>query len=68
MKRAGTPPSKEKARVNKPPDHVLCRFDGLDFGYSLGFRGCSADHLLDFLHSIECEYLYLVGDIIDIWK
>jgi len=34
----------------------------------LGFRGCSADHLLDFLHSIECEFLYLVGDIIDIWE
>jgi UDP-2,3-diacylglucosamine pyrophosphatase LpxH len=34
----------------------------------LGFRGCSADHLLDFLHSVHCEYLYLVGDIIDIWE
>lgn len=34
----------------------------------LGFRGCSADHLLNFLHSVHCEYLYLVGDIIDIWE
>jgi UDP-2,3-diacylglucosamine pyrophosphatase LpxH len=34
----------------------------------LGFRGCSAEHLLDFLHSVHCEYLYLVGDIIDIWE
>jgi UDP-2,3-diacylglucosamine pyrophosphatase LpxH len=34
----------------------------------LGFRGCSADHLLNFLHSIDCEFLYLVGDIIDIWE
>jgi UDP-2,3-diacylglucosamine pyrophosphatase LpxH len=34
----------------------------------LGFRGCSADHLLDFLHSVHCEHLYLVGDIIDIWE
>lgn len=33
----------------------------------LGFRGCSADFLLDFLRSTECEYLYLVGDIIDMW-
>jgi UDP-2,3-diacylglucosamine pyrophosphatase LpxH len=32
----------------------------------LGFRGCSADRLLDFLHSIECDFLYLVGDIIDV--
>lgn len=34
----------------------------------LGFRGCSADLLLDFLHHVECEYLYLVGDIIDVWE
>lgn len=34
----------------------------------LGFRGCSADYLLDFLHSVECDYLYLVGDIIDVWE
>jgi len=34
----------------------------------LGFRGCSAEQLLDFLHSVECEYLYLVGDIIDVWS
>lgn len=34
----------------------------------LGFRGCSADFLLDFLRNTECEYLYLVGDIIDVWE
>ncbi len=34
----------------------------------LGFWGCSAEPLLDFLHSMECEFLYLVGDIIDIWS
>lgn len=34
----------------------------------LGFRGCSADYLLDFLHSVECDTLYLVGDIIDLWS
>lgn len=33
----------------------------------LGFRGCSADYLLDFLRSIETDTLYLVGDIIDVW-
>jgi UDP-2,3-diacylglucosamine pyrophosphatase LpxH len=33
----------------------------------LGYRGCKADYLLDFLRSTECEHLYLVGDIIDIW-
>jgi UDP-2,3-diacylglucosamine pyrophosphatase LpxH len=34
----------------------------------LGFRGCSADMLLDFLHTVECETLYLVGDIVDVWN
>ncbi|MCC5809316.1 MAG: UDP-2,3-diacylglucosamine diphosphatase [Ectothiorhodospiraceae bacterium] len=32
----------------------------------LGFRGAQAEYLLDFLRSTECEYLFLVGDIIDI--
>jgi UDP-2,3-diacylglucosamine pyrophosphatase LpxH len=34
----------------------------------LGFRGCSAALLLDFLHHVEMETLFLVGDIIDIWS
>ncbi|OUR64841.1 UDP-2,3-diacylglucosamine hydrolase [Methylophaga sp. 42_25_T18] len=34
----------------------------------LGFRGCSADYLLNFLHQVECDYLYLVGDIVDVWE
>jgi len=34
----------------------------------LGFRGCSAAYLLDFLRSVETETLYLVGDIIDVWS
>ncbi|WP_374527205.1 UDP-2,3-diacylglucosamine diphosphatase [Novosphingobium sp.] len=34
----------------------------------LGTRGCNAEMLLDFLRSIECETLYLVGDIVDGWR
>ncbi|GLT01766.1 UDP-2,3-diacylglucosamine hydrolase [Sphingobium jiangsuense] len=34
----------------------------------LGTAGCNAAMLLDFLRSIECETLYLVGDIIDGWR
>src|SRR5690348_3343218 len=34
----------------------------------LGTRECSAEYLLDFLHSVECENLYLVGDIVDLWS
>jgi UDP-2,3-diacylglucosamine pyrophosphatase LpxH len=34
----------------------------------LGTRGCKAEFLLDFLRETECDYLYLVGDIIDGWR
>lgn len=34
----------------------------------LGYSGCSADYLLDFLRSTRCDYLFLVGDIVDIWQ
>jgi len=33
----------------------------------LGSRACQAERLLAFLKEYECEYLYLVGDIIDLW-
>jgi UDP-2,3-diacylglucosamine pyrophosphatase LpxH len=33
----------------------------------LGFRGCQAQFLLDFLQSTQSKHLYLVGDIIDLW-
>jgi UDP-2,3-diacylglucosamine pyrophosphatase LpxH len=34
----------------------------------LGFKGCRAGFLLDFLRRVECEQIYLVGDIIDLWS
>jgi UDP-2,3-diacylglucosamine pyrophosphatase LpxH len=34
----------------------------------LGTPGCQAGALLDFLRSVECETLFLVGDIIDGWQ
>ena len=34
----------------------------------LGFKGCSAELLLDFLHHVEMDYLFLVGDIVDVWS
>jgi len=34
----------------------------------LGTPGCQARALLDFLKSVECQTLYLVGDIIDGWQ
>ena len=34
----------------------------------LGTRDCQAAALLEFLEGHECEYLYLVGDIVDFWR
>lgn len=34
----------------------------------LGTPGCNAGLLLDFLAGVECETLYLVGDIVDGWR
>lgn len=34
----------------------------------LGTQGCQARALLDFLKQVECETLYLVGDVIDGWQ
>ncbi len=33
----------------------------------LGTRGCNATALLDFLRSVQCDTIYLVGDIVDFW-
>ncbi len=34
----------------------------------LGTRGCRGDFLLDFLRSVSCDRLFLVGDIVDGWR
>lgn len=34
----------------------------------LGYKDCKAEFLLDFLTNTECDVLYLVGDIIDLWS
>ena len=34
----------------------------------LGFRGCQAEYLRDFLEHLNTEHLVLVGDIVDLWS
>jgi UDP-2,3-diacylglucosamine pyrophosphatase LpxH len=34
----------------------------------LGTSGCKAEMLCDFLQAVQCETLYLVGDIVDGWR
>ena len=34
----------------------------------LGTKGTQANQLFNFLKHNECDQLYLVGDIIDVWR
>lgn len=34
----------------------------------LGFKGCQARLLLDFLRNSRCDNLFLIGDVIDVWN
>lgn len=34
----------------------------------LGTAACQAERLLDFLRGYDCQYLFLVGDILDFWS
>jgi len=47
--------------------HLRCRTVWIS-DIHLGTPGCQAVALLDFLRRVECETLYLVGDIIDGWQ
>jgi len=49
--------------------HVIQRFrTGWISDVHLGTKGCNAGALLDFLRDYEFETLYIVGDLIDVWK
>ena len=34
----------------------------------LGTRACQANHLLEFLKEYSSEYVFLLGDIVDLWS
>ncbi len=52
----------------KPPQSALRLRSVFISDVHLGFKGCRAEFLLDFLRRVECEQIYLVGDIIDLWS
>ncbi|MGB7739736.1 MAG: UDP-2,3-diacylglucosamine diphosphatase [Steroidobacteraceae bacterium] len=52
----------------KPPQPALRLRSVFISDVHLGFKGCRAEFLLDFLRRVECEQIYLVGDIIDMWS
>ena len=52
----------------KPPQPALRLRSVFISDVHLGFKGSRAEFLLDFLRRVECEQIYLVGDIIDLWS
>ena len=48
-------------------DDVRCRTVWIS-DVHLGTRECAAEALLAFLDRHQCDYLYLVGDIVDCWQ
>jgi UDP-2,3-diacylglucosamine pyrophosphatase LpxH len=53
--------------LNDPPSRLRVRTVWIS-DLHLGTPGCQAKALLDFLRTVECETLFLVGDIIDGWQ
>ncbi|HWX51382.1 MAG TPA: UDP-2,3-diacylglucosamine diphosphatase [Roseomonas sp.] len=52
-----------------PPSPAQHRYRALFLSDThLGMRGNRADLLLDFLNQVECDDLYLIGDIVDGWR
>ncbi|HMN97346.1 MAG TPA: UDP-2,3-diacylglucosamine diphosphatase [Phycisphaerales bacterium] len=49
------------------PMHLACRTAFISDTH-LGSRGCRAQELARFLKLLRCERIYLVGDIIDMWR
>jgi UDP-2,3-diacylglucosamine pyrophosphatase LpxH len=51
----------------EPPKGLTCRAAFLS-DIHLGTRACKAEDLLAFLHDLQCDAIYLVGDVVDGWK
>lgn len=52
-----------------PDDRPSLRFRAIWVSdLHLGSVGCQAEAFLDFLKHVECDHLYLVGDIVDFWQ
>jgi UDP-2,3-diacylglucosamine pyrophosphatase LpxH len=67
MNAIAEPPRLKNVRVVRAP-HARPRPHGLDLDVHLGTRSSNAEALLEFLRDYECETLYVVGDLIDVWQ
>ncbi len=59
---ASTPSIPEKAVTERKRYRTVWISD-----VHLGTRGCNAEMLIDFLDHVDCDLMYLVGDILDGW-
>ena len=50
-------------RLNRNKYHTVWISD-----VHLGSKDCKANYLLDFLRTMDCKHLYLVGDVFDLWS
>jgi UDP-2,3-diacylglucosamine pyrophosphatase LpxH len=63
------PPDAAGAIAAPPPPGNVHRYRSVWISdVHLGTPGCRAHALLDFLRAIDCETLFLVGDIVDGWQ
>ncbi len=60
-------PEQNEALEPSNPDSLRVRTVWIS-DLHLGTPGCQAEPLLDFLRTVQCDTLYLVGDIIDGWQ
>ncbi len=67
MASAALPGTETEASEHGDEGHIRMRAVWIS-DVHLGTPGCQAKALLDFLKRVECDTLYLVGDIIDGWQ
>jgi UDP-2,3-diacylglucosamine pyrophosphatase LpxH len=58
---------KKEPDAHRPPDAFKVRAAWIS-DIHLGTQGCQAEALLDFLKAVDCETLYMVGDVVDGWQ
>jgi len=67
MQRDLLPSDDDSLNLNEPAPRLRVRTVWIS-DLHLGTPGCQAGPLLDFLREVECETLFLVGDIVDGWQ
>lgn len=67
MTDATSPAMQARSRAPKKPSPLINSRTIWISDLHLGNRDCKAEYLLRFLDDIQCETLYLVGDVIDFW-